>query len=145
MSRSRPKENHVSAVVQLDATDTSQQTENVPMYWPAIPLHAGDVVELKLLPPGEGDPPSETRRTSEDPRNLFASADNAAELVKVVSDFEARLMELVSRFERTEPPEEFAKLQRAVGSVVWELGAAFLCRSVFSRCTGAIRISCRTR
>jgi hypothetical protein len=78
------------------------------------------------MPPGEGDPPSETRRTSEDPRNLFAGAENAAELVKIVSDFQGSLMELVSRFEQTEPPEEFAKFQRAVGSVVWELGASFL-------------------
>lgn len=124
--RNRPKENRLSAVVELDATDTSQQTENVHMDWPSIPLHAGDVVELKLLPQGEGDPPSETRRTSEDPRNLFARAENAAELVKIVSDFEARLMDLVSRFEQTEPPDEFAKLRRAVGSVVWELGVSFL-------------------
>lgn len=124
--RNRPKENRLSAVVQLDATDTSQKTENVRMDWPSIPLHAGDVVELKLLPPGEGDPPSETRRTSEDPRNLFAHAENAAELVKVVSDFESTLMDLVSRFEQTEPPDEFVKIRRAVGSVVWELGAAFL-------------------
>jgi hypothetical protein len=124
--RNRPKENHLSAVVRLDATDTSLKTENVSMDWPSIPLHAGDVVELKLLPPDEGDPPSETRRTSQYPRNLFAREENAAELVKIVSDFEARLMDLVSRFEQTEPPDEFAKLQRAVGSVVWELGVSFL-------------------
>lgn len=47
-------------------------------------------------------------------------------MVKIVSDFEARLMDLVSRFEQTEPPEEFRKFQRAVGSVVWELGVSFL-------------------
>jgi len=64
-------------VVQLDVTDTSQETENVRMDWPSITLHAGDVVELKLLPPG--DPPSEMRMTSDDPRNLFASAENAEE------------------------------------------------------------------
>ena len=122
----RPKENDLSAVVRMHATDTSQQTENVTMHWPAIPLHAGDVVELRLMPPGEGDPPSQTRRTSEDPRNLFARAENAAELIKIVSEFEARLMDLVSRFEQTEPPDEFAKFQRAVGSVVWELAVAFL-------------------
>jgi len=60
--RNRPKENRLSAVVELDATDTSQQTENVSMHWPAMPLHAGDVVELKLMPPGEGDPPFESDR-----------------------------------------------------------------------------------
>jgi len=124
--RNRPKENRLSAVVRMHATDTSLETENVRMDWPTIPLHGGDVVELKLLPPGEGAPPSETRRTSEDPRNLFASAENAAELVKIVSDFEGRLMDLVSRFEQTEPSEEFQKFQRAMGTVVWELGAAFL-------------------
>jgi len=124
--QNRPKESHLSAVVQMDATDTSQETENVRMDWPSIPLHAGDVVELKLLQQGEGDPPSETRRTSEDPRNLFAHEENAAELVKIVSDFEARLMDLVSRSEQTEPPEEHAKFQRAVGSAVWELGSSFL-------------------
>lgn len=55
--RNRPRENDLSADVRLDATDTSQERENVRMDWPAIPLHAGDVVELKLMPPGEGDPP----------------------------------------------------------------------------------------
>src|SRR6185437_15883219 len=84
--RNRPKENRLSAVVELDATDISQHTENVSMHWPAMPLHAGDVVELKLLPPG--DPPSEMRMTSDDPRNLFASAENAEELVSLVSEFE---------------------------------------------------------
>ena len=124
--RNRPKESDLFANVRLDATDTSVETENVHMDWPSIPLKAGDAVELKLLSQGEGDPPSETRRTSEDPRNLLARVENAAELVKIVSDFEARLMDLVSRAEQTEPPDEFIKLQRAVGSVVWELGVAFL-------------------
>jgi hypothetical protein len=35
-------------------------------------------------------------------------------------------MDLVSRFEQTEPPDEFVKIQRAVGSVAWELGVSFL-------------------
>jgi len=73
--RNRPKENDLSAVVRMHATDTSQEAENVSMDWPAIPLHAGDVVELTLLPLGEGDPPTETRSSSEDPRNLFARAE----------------------------------------------------------------------
>jgi len=55
--RNRPKENRLSAVVELDATDTFQQTENVTMHWTAMPLHAVCFVELKLMPPGEGDPP----------------------------------------------------------------------------------------
>jgi len=44
----------------------------------------------------------------------------------MISEFEARLMYLVSRFEQSELPDEFVKFQRAVGSVVWELGVAFL-------------------
>ena len=95
------------------------------MHWPAMPLHAGDVVELKLMQPGEGDPPSETRRTSEDPRNLFASAENAAELVKIVSDFETRLMELVSRSEQTEPSEEFVKFPAGSGNCGLGIGRGF--------------------
>lgn len=47
-------------------------------------------------------------------------------MVSLVCEFESRLMDLASRCEQTEPPEEFAKFQRAVGSVVWELGTAFL-------------------
>lgn len=124
--RNRPKENDSSAEVRLDATDTSLETENLSMDWPAVPVNAGDVIELKLLPEGEGDPPSETRRTSEDPRNLFARAENAAELVGLVSEFERRLMDLLSLSEQSEPSEEFQKFQRAVGSVVWELGTQFL-------------------
>jgi hypothetical protein len=87
---------------------------------PAMSLNSSSCRKARAILPGR------TRRTSEDPRNLFARAENAAELVKIVSDFETRLMELVSRSEQTEPSEEFVKFQRAVGTVVWELGAAFL-------------------
>ena len=46
--------------------------------------------------------------------------------MSLVSEFQRQLMDLLSRSEQTEPPEEFQKFQRAIGSVVWELGAAFL-------------------
>ena len=116
--RDRPKENHLSAVVQLVATDTSQDTENVRMDWPSIPLHAGDAVELKLLPPGEGDPPA--RRAGHPAghpkiRGTCLPAQRMPPNWSRFSDFEARLMDLVSRFEQTEPPDEFVKIRAGRG------------------------------
>ncbi len=96
------------------------------MRWPEFDLKVGDVVELRILPDGEGDAPREARRSSEVPSNLLSSAELAKELLQIVSDFDTRILELLTKSEQTEPEEEHKKLNRAVGSVVVEVGQRLL-------------------
>lgn len=122
----RPKESDRSRELRVVGTDTSQETENVGMEWPTVDLGIGDVVELRILPEGEGDTPAETRRSSESPSNLFSNTDLAKELLQLVADYETRLMALVEKSEKTEPAEEHKKFTKAVGAVLYEHGARLL-------------------
>ncbi|HKT68854.1 MAG TPA: hypothetical protein VJP83_05420, partial [Terriglobales bacterium] len=78
------------------------ETETAYIDWQKLDLQVGDTVEIRLLEDGEGDTPIAVRRSSESPRNLFSRPDLAKELLALVSDFEARLMQLVDRSEKTE-------------------------------------------
>jgi len=89
-------------------------------------LEVGDVVELRVLPEGEGNEPSEIRRSSESPYNLFSSPELAKELVQAVSEFEGRLREIADKSKEFEPADEHKKFNRAWGSVIWELGQNLL-------------------
>jgi len=122
----RPKESDRSRKLRVVGTDTSQDTENVGLEWPTVDLGIGDVVELRILPEGEGHAPAETRRSSESPSNLFTNTDLAKELLQLVSDYETRLMALLEKSEKTEPAEEHKKFTKAVGAVVYEHGARLL-------------------
>ena len=121
----RPKENDFSRTVNLTGIQTLD-TETVFLDWQNFDLHDGDSVELHLLDDGEGDPPSSTHRSSESPRNLFSHPELAKELVALVSDFEARLMQFVAKSEKSEPAEEHRRFTTAVARVVAELGDSFL-------------------
>ena len=96
------------------------------MSWPTADLNVGDVVELRILPDGEGDTPSEVRRSSESPSNLFSNTDLAKELLQIVYDFEVRLGELLSKSEKVELPDENKKFGRAVVGVTYEIGELLL-------------------
>ena len=96
------------------------------MSWPTADLNVGDVVELRILPDGEGDTPSEVRRSSESPSNLFSNTDLAKELLQIVYDFEDRLGELLSKSEKVELPDENKKFGRAVVGVTYEIGELLL-------------------
>jgi hypothetical protein len=60
----RPKESEHSKNVRIGGMETGE-TETVHLKWPTIDLEIGDIVELRVLPDGEGDTPSEVRRSSE--------------------------------------------------------------------------------
>jgi len=122
----RPKEGDRSRKLRVVATDTSQDTENIGLEWPTVELGVGDVVELRILPEGEGDTPAKASRSSESPSNLFSNTDLAKDLLQLISDYETRLMALVERSEKTEPAEEHKRLTRAVGAVLYEHGAQLL-------------------
>jgi hypothetical protein len=121
----RPKESERSKNVRISGTETGE-TETVLLKWPNIDLEIGDIVELRVLPDGGGDTPSEVRRSSETLYNLFSSAELAKELLQAVSEFERRLGELRQKSEQTEPADDHKKFIGANGAVAWELGQNFL-------------------
>jgi hypothetical protein len=121
----RPKENESRKTIRIAGIETGE-TDTIHLKWPSVDLKIGDVVELQLLPDGEGNEPSEIRSSSESPDNLFSRPELARELLHVVSEFEGRLHELAERSKELEPTDEYKKLARALGSVIWELGQSLL-------------------
>jgi hypothetical protein len=124
--QSRPKENAYSRSVRVNGTET-KDTETVRMKWPAQALNVGDVVELKILEDdGGADPPAEVKTSSEAPNNLFSNAEFAKEVFDTVRGFDSQLMQLISKSERIESPEEHRKVTLAIGAVLYELGEHLL-------------------
>ena len=122
---SLPGQGYLSAHLNMNDRQT-EETETVYLNWPTLNLEIGDVVELRVLPNGNGDPPSEIRRSSESRDNLFSSAELANELLKAVSNFERRLTGLLRKSKETEPADECRKFISANTAVSWELGQNFL-------------------
>ena len=103
-----------------------KETETIHWKWPSIELRVGDVVELRVLPDGEGSEPSEVRKSSESQYNLFSNLELAKELLQAVSQFEKKLMKLSEKSKKLEPAEEHKNFIIASGRVVWELGQDLL-------------------
>jgi len=90
-------------------------------------LKVGDVVEITVLADdGFNDQPAEIKKSSEDTNNLFSNAELAKEVFDTVQDFDSRLMQLISKSERIEPPDEHHKVKREIGAVLYELGEHLL-------------------
>ncbi|MHB8215668.1 MAG: hypothetical protein ACYDDS_06265 [Candidatus Sulfotelmatobacter sp.] len=121
----RPKENENNKDVRINGMQT-EETETVHLKWPTLNLKIGDVVELRVLPNGNGDQPSEIRRSSESKYNLFSSVELAKELLQAVSEFEGHLTELRRKSKEEEPADEHKKFIAANGAVAWDLGQNFL-------------------
>jgi hypothetical protein len=121
----RPKDNDEKKTVRLVGIET-RETETVHLNWPSVELKIGDVVELGILPEGEGNEPTEVRRSSESPDNLFSNSEMAKELIRAVSDFEKQVGKLLEKSKELEPADEHKKFASAWGSVVWELGQNLL-------------------
>jgi hypothetical protein len=121
----RPKEDDHSIKVQMSGHQTAE-TETISMSWPTADLNVGDVVELRILPEGEGDVPAKMRKSSEAPSNLFSNTELAKEMLQVVSDFENRLGELLSKSEKVEPPDEHKKFGKALVGVAYAIGELLL-------------------
>jgi hypothetical protein len=132
----RPRDNEDKKNVRLVGMET-RETETVHLKWPSIELRVGDVVELRVLPDGEGSEPNDVRKSSESPYNLFSNSDLAKELLQAVSEFEEKLTKLNEKSEKLEPPDEHKRFTRALGSIVWELGENLL-HPVYRRHKGLI-------
>jgi hypothetical protein len=120
-----PQESDRSTKIRLVGTETGE-LETVRSTWPTFDLNIGDTVELRILAEGQGDAPTEVSRSSESSSNLFSNAPLAKELLKIVSDFEDRLGELISKSEKTESADEHKKFTWAAGHIAYELGEKFL-------------------
>jgi hypothetical protein len=124
--QNRPKDSDYSRNVRVVGTETAE-TETVRMGWPVQDLKVGDVVELTVLPDnGSSDHPAEIIKSSEVPNNLFSNPEFAKQVFDTVRDFDSRLMQLLSKSEHIEPPEEHHKVKLAIGAVVYELGEHLL-------------------
>lgn len=121
----RPQDNEHKKTARIAGFET-RENETIHFKWPSVDLEIGDVVELRILPDGEGNDPNEVRKSSESPYNLFSNAELAKELVQSVSEFERRLHEIAETSERLEAPDEHKKFTRAWGSAIWELGQNLL-------------------
>lgn len=121
----RPKDNNYSKTVRVVGTQTLE-TETIRFEWPEFALQVGDIAELALLNEGAGDPPSTVRKSSESPQTLFSHADLAREVLSVVSEFEARLMQMLDKSKAIESAEEHKKFALAVGHVVAQLSESLL-------------------
>ena len=121
----RPNDDERQNTIRIAGIETGE-TETIHLKWPSVDLEIDDVVELRVLPDGEGNEPSEIRKSSEAPNNLFSRPELARELLEAVSEFETRLYEIAERSNELEPTDEYKKFTRALGSVVWELGQNFL-------------------
>ena len=80
----RPKDNERKKEVRLVGIETGE-TETVHLKWPNVELKVGDVVERRSAE-GKGNEPSEIRKSSESPYNLFSNAELAKELLQAVSE-----------------------------------------------------------
>ena len=122
----RPKDQSQRRILRVEGFDTNSPTETISLKWPVVELFVGDVVELRLLEDGGGDPPIEQASGSELPSNLFASQALADELLSTCRKFESQLIELLRKSEQSEPAGEHGKFELAVGHVVANLGDRFL-------------------
>jgi hypothetical protein len=118
--RERDKE-AISSRVSINAIDKSDEPNSVRSTWEIGSVTVGDRVEILLLSDGDSDPASEVRRSSESPKNLFSSVEQARLLLSAVQACDAELMGIIDRARSGEPTEEMEKIARAVAGVVCEL------------------------
>jgi len=107
--------------VWINAIDTSEEPNTTHIDWEAGPLAVGDIVEIKILPDGEVERPTNVRRTSESPRNLFSSIEKARLLLAAIKTCDDVLMSVLDGANGIEPPDELKKIQLALMSVSVEM------------------------
>jgi len=110
-----------TATISLTSIEETDEPNAVHSTWKAGKLSTGDKVEIRLLEDGVAHPPTEVRRTSESPRNLFAGAEQARRLLKAINTFDAELISILELARTVEPKEEFDRVVQAVGAVVMEV------------------------
>ena len=110
-----------AATLSLNSIDETDGPNTVYSTWEAGKLSVGDKIEIRLSTDGEADAPTQIRRLSESPRNLFSHAEQARRLLAAINAFDAELMAVLEQARAAEPKEEFDKIVRAIGAVVVEV------------------------
>jgi len=109
------------ASIVLNSFDKTDDPNYLYSKWEVGSLSVGDKVEIRLCQDGEGDPPTEIRRSAESPGNLFSSTDQARLLLTAISACDKELIGVLERAEVAEPKSEFERISRSVSSIIGEL------------------------
>jgi hypothetical protein len=117
-----PKGNGQVQWFSVSGFDSKQEPDKAHLQWQRTDLRIGDVMELRILPEGDGDPPIVMQGRKQDSSNLLTNADLARELLEVVREYEGKLMALLDKAEEIESKEEHRKLASAVFRVIGEQG-----------------------
>ena len=76
----------------VQAIDKSDEPNSTFSIWEVGTVSIGDTTEIQVLNDGEADAPTEVRRTSESPKNLFSNVDQARKLLSAISACDKELM-----------------------------------------------------
>ncbi|MFZ0747387.1 MAG: hypothetical protein WAM85_23490 [Terracidiphilus sp.] len=110
-----------SGRLSVQAIDSSDEPNSTVSTWELGTLSIGDRAQIQILNDGEADPPTEVRRTSDSPKNLFTSVDLARELLAAISICDKELSRVLERSRSTEPADDFQKIVEAMGSIIVDL------------------------
>jgi hypothetical protein len=110
-----------SGRLSVQAIDNSDGPNSTVSTWELGSMSIGDTTQIQILNDGAADPPTEVRRTSDSPNNLFANVDLARELLTAISICDKELSRVLERSRSTEPKDEFEKIVSAMGSIIVDL------------------------
>ena len=110
----------------VQAIDRVREPNSTISTWEIGALSAGDIAEISILQDGEADPPNEVKRTVESPNNLFSRVDQARGLLSAISACDKELMLVLEQSRSNEPPDEFKKIARAIGSILAEFDRSLI-------------------
>jgi hypothetical protein len=116
-----PEKEQMAGRVWLHAIDESAEPNSVSSEWEGGAVSVGDKVEIQVLPDGDADAPTEIRRSSESPKNLFSNVEQARMLLSAISACDKELMGIIERARESESPDEFQKVAQAVGGIIYDL------------------------
>jgi len=115
-----PEKEQMAGRVWLHAIDESAEPNSVSSEWEGGTVSVGDKVEIQVLPDGDADAPTEIRRSSESPKNLFSNVEQARMLLSAISACDKELLGIIERARESESPD-FQKVARAVGGIIYDL------------------------
>ena len=105
----------------VQAIDKSEEPNSTISTWDVGTLSIGGTAHIEVLTDGEADAPNEVTRTSEAPKNLFSSVDQARRLLSAISACDKELMAVIEESKAVEPEGEFKKITQAIGGILCDL------------------------
>lgn len=111
----------------IHAFESSEVSE-----WRVAELSIGDKIEIELLPGNDADPPTEKRPSSQMPMLLFSDPVQARNALVAVHVCNENLQGILREAGKAEPHAEALKIQRAIATLVRNLGT-YLIRPTVDR------------